>query len=74
MEFFFSLNKVKVDKDTAKPLENIEIVDVKIVKEDELDEKTKMDAKLDEMITDVSSLVVYLCVVYIGFLEVIILT
>merc|ERR1712168_1651192 len=52
LEFFFSLNKVKVDKDTAKPLENIEIVDVKIVKEDELDEKVKMDAKLDEMITD----------------------
>merc|ERR1712183_240504 len=52
LEFFFSLNKVKVDKDTAKPLENIEIVDVKIVKEDELDEKTKMDAKLDEMMKD----------------------
>ena len=50
---------MKVDKDTAKPLESIEIVDIKIVKEEEMEEKVKMDAKLDEMATDVSLTIVF---------------
>ena len=61
MDFFFGLNKVKVDKETAKPLENIEIVDIKIVKEEEMEENVKMEAKLEEMATHVSLTNIFKC-------------